>query len=253
MTWASTNSLIVGGALTVNGGDISLATFDAKAQTWTTAVGASAIPGPVTALTAANSDVSQLWVAGTATNGSAFLMLFDGTNWNSVGDVFGTGTDIRGLQILSLSKNHASSTLISASQTLMLTGSLNLPGFGNASAVLFNGTTFQPFALTTTADNTGGSLSQIFSQNQNFFATPGAHLAKGFVVLISLGIALGLIFLLVIAGVLAERIWRKREGYQPAPTSSYDRNDGLSRVPPEQLFSSLGQGRSGLEKQSTML
>ncbi len=173
MTWASTNSLIVGGALTVNGGNISLATFDAKAQTWATAVGASAIPGPVTALTAANSDVSQLWVAGTATNGSAFLMLFDGTNWNSVGDVFGTGTDIRGLQILSLSKNHASSTLISASQTLMLTGSLNLPGFGNASAVLFNGTTFQPFALTTTADNTGGSLSQIFSQNQNFFATPG--------------------------------------------------------------------------------
>ncbi len=72
-------------------------------------------------------------------------------------------------------------------------------------------------------------------------------------VLIALGIALGLIFLLVVAGILAERIRRKREGYMPAPTSSFDRNNGMSRVPPDQLFSSLGQGRSGIEKQSTMI
>jgi hypothetical protein len=55
----------------------------------------------------------------------------------------------------------------------MLTGSLNLSGFGNASAVLFNGTTFEPFALTSTASNTGGSLSQIFSQQQNNFPSSG--------------------------------------------------------------------------------
>jgi len=59
--------------------------------------------------------------------------------------------------------------------------------------------------------------------------------------------------MIVIAGVLAERIRRKREGYMPAPTSSYDRSNGMSRVPPEQLFSSLGQGRHGVEKQGTML
>lgn len=173
MTWASTNSLIVGGSLSVNGGNISLATYDAKAQTWSAAAGADAIPGPVTALAAANSDASELWVSGTATNGSAFLMKYDGSTWNSIGDVLGSGTNIRGLQVLSLTKNHASSALVSASQTLMITGALNVPGFGNASAVLFNGTTFQPFALTTTSTNTGGSLSQIFSQEQNFFKSAG--------------------------------------------------------------------------------
>ena len=173
MTWASTNSLIVGGSLTVSGVNISLATYDAKAQTWAAAVGANVIPGPVTALAAANSDSSELWVSGIATNGSAFLMKYDGSTWNSVGDVLGSGTDIRGLQVLSLTKNHASSTLVSASQTLMITGALNVPGFGNASAVLFNGTTFQPFALTTTSTNTGGSLSQFFSQEQNFFKSSG--------------------------------------------------------------------------------
>lgn len=81
----------------------------------------------------------------------------------------------------------------------------------------------------------------------------GGHLAKGFIVLIALAIALGLIFILVVIGVLAERIRRKREGYMPAPTASFDRNNGISRIPPSQLFSSLGQGRSGVEKQSTMI
>ena len=169
MTWASTNSLIVGGSLSVNGANISLAIYDAKAQTWSAAAGADAIPGPVTALAAANSDASELWVSGTATNGSAFLMKYDGSTWNSVGDVLGSGSDIRGLQVLSLTEDHASSSLVSASQTLMITGTLNVAGFGNASAVLFNGTTFQPFALTTTSNNIGGSLSQVFSQEQNFF------------------------------------------------------------------------------------
>jgi hypothetical protein len=173
MVWGSQNYLVVGGALSVNGVNTSLATYNVKAQNWTAGVGATAIPGPVTALAAATSDASQVWVAGTATNGSTFLMKFDGTNWNSVSALLASGSTIRGLQVLSLSKNHASSSLVPASETLMITGALNIPGFGNASAALFNGTTFQPFALTTTAANTGGSLSQIFSQNQNFFSTSG--------------------------------------------------------------------------------
>jgi hypothetical protein len=173
MMWTSTSSLLAGGLLSVNGVDTSLATYDAKAQTWVIATNASAIPGPVSALTAASSDNSQFWVAGTATNGSAFLMKFDGTSWQTPSSTFATGTDIRGLQVLALSKSHSSTTLVSASQTLMIMGALNVPGFGNASSVLFNGTAFQPFTLTTTASNTGGSLSQIFVQKQNFFSSPG--------------------------------------------------------------------------------
>ncbi|KAJ5038778.1 uncharacterized protein L3040_006457 [Drepanopeziza brunnea f. sp. 'multigermtubi'] len=250
MTWASSTSLVVGGALTVDGESVSLAKYDTKSQSWTAASGANAIPGPVAALTAANSDASQLWVAGTAANGSAFLMKFDGTNWNSVGDVFGSGTTIRSLKVLPLSKNHETSYLVPDSQELLITGALNLQGFGNASSVLFNGTAFQPFALTSSASNAGSSISQIFSSRQNFFEKAGGKLAKGFVVLIALGIALGLIFLLVVAGIIIERIRRKYDGYVPAPSASFDRSQGLSRVPPEQLFGSLAQGRSGVEKQS---
>jgi hypothetical protein len=64
----------------------------------------------------------------------------------------------------------------------MITGTVNLPGFGNASAVLFNGTSFQPFALTSTSSNTGGSISQIFSQKQNFFSSEGMYQSRPFFV-----------------------------------------------------------------------
>ncbi|CZR50541.1 related to Pst1p [Phialocephala subalpina] len=253
MLWTSTSALLVGGSLTVNGNYTSLATYDAKTQTWTAATAASGIPGPVTAITAANNDNSQFWVAGTAINGSAFLMKFDGTTFQTPPSTFGSSSSIRGLQVLSLTKDHGNTDLVPSGQTLMITGALNVPGFGNASSVLFNGTTFQPFALTTTASNTGGSLSQMFVQKQNFFSSSGGKLAKGFIVLIGLAIALGIIFLMVVLGVVSERIRRKREGYVPAPTSNWDRNHGFSRVPPEQLFGSLAGGRSAVEKQSTQL
>jgi hypothetical protein len=175
MLWTDDNSLVVGGLLTIAGNATYLVSYDATSHIWSPFNGATAIPGPVTALTPATSDNSQLWVAGTATNGSSFLMKYDGSNWNSVGYLLGAGTTIRGLQVLSLSQDHDSTNFVPASQILLLTGSLNVPGFGNASAVVYNGTTFQPYALTSSGANGAGSISQIFFQNQNAFATEGIH------------------------------------------------------------------------------
>ncbi|KAG9236318.1 cortical protein marker for cell polarity-domain-containing protein [Amylocarpus encephaloides] len=253
MKWGSTDSLVAGGALTLNGANASLVTYDAKAQNWTAFDGSSVLPGPVTTMEGANRDLTQLWVAGSATNGSAFIMKYDGSTWNSVGNTLGSGSQIRGLKLFDLTTNHASSALMDASRVLLITGSLNLPGFGNASAVLFNGTAFQPYALTNSNSNTGGSLSQFFSAKEMSFPTGGGRIAVGLIVLIALACSLGIIFLMVVAGVIAERIRRKREGYMPAPTSAYDRNSGMARIPPEQLFGSLGQGRSGVEMQSTRI
>jgi hypothetical protein len=77
-------------------------------------------------------------------------------------------------------------------------------------------------------------------------SSPDHALAVGFVVLISLALALALIFLLVIAGILAERYRRKRDGYMPAPQSMpVDKNLNMSRLPPEHLFGSMGPGARG--------
>lgn len=67
-----------------------------------------------------------------------------------------------------------------------------------------------------------------------------------FVVLIGLAISLGLTLIIVLAGVLLDRLQKKREGYIPAPTSMIDRSSGIRRIPPDQLFESLGRERTGV-------
>ncbi len=69
----------------------------------------------------------------------------------------------------------------------------------------------------------------------------GGQMKVGFVVLIGLAIALGVTFLLVVAGIVIERYRRRAEGYQPAPTQYFDKTANMGRIPPEDLFGRLGQ------------
>ncbi|KAI9735680.1 MAG: hypothetical protein M1834_001696 [Cirrosporium novae-zelandiae] len=241
MAWTGKNTLVAGGDLTINGVSTMMATYNAKKQTWAAPNSPSTIPGPITALTAASTDSSQAWIAGQATNGSAFLLKYDGSSWHSAGNIFGTSTTIRGLQVLSLTKTHSSSSVLDSDKSLLVTGQLNLPDFGNASAALFNGTTLTPFILSTTADNEPGSLSQLFSQQQYDFSSSAGSLSTGAIVAIALACALGCMFVLIAVGFILFSARRKREGYMPAPTAAWnEKRATINRVPPEQLFQSLG-------------
>ncbi|KAI9784157.1 MAG: hypothetical protein M1839_002662 [Geoglossum umbratile] len=242
ITWAGSNKLVVAGDLTVNNSTSSIAAYDAKSNGWSLFQGASGIPGPVTALAAGDDPGSQFWIAGVSNNGSAFIMKYDGSTWRSLGDSFGKNTRIRGLQVLSLSKQHAKSDFLAPGQTLLVTGELNLPNFGNASAALFNGTVFSPFILASNA-NGPGSLSHLFSQKQNFFSPNRGHLALGFVILISLAIALVLVFLIVVIGVYVNHLRMKKEGYFLATSDNLERYDSMQqRVPPQALWESMRRG-----------
>ncbi|KAI4115147.1 MAG: hypothetical protein LQ345_004199 [Seirophora villosa] len=263
LTWQGNDKLLVGGNISVNGNATALANYDVTRRQWTPLEdAATAVPGPVTALTAANDDVSQFWVAGRSTSGSAYLVKYNGSSFQTIGDsgMLGDQTIIQGLSMLSLNDNHAKNDLVPQGMTLLLTGSLSLPNFGNASAALFDGTSFAPFILSTSGSGPG-SLSQLFSEKSVSFRTsgkpvtpcgrsadlthanilPGGRLARGFVVLIGLACALGTIFLLVVAGILLERYRRRAQGYQPAPTSYPDKTANMGRIPPEDLFGRLGQ------------
>ncbi|KAF2836227.1 putative cellular morphogenesis protein [Patellaria atrata CBS 101060] len=243
MAWVTKDQLIIGGNLTVGGNTTTLATYDADDQKFQEITGAGSLPGPVTALTAANEEGSQFWVAGQDVNGAAYLQKFDGKKWVSIGDDLDQGTIIRGLQVFSLQEDHDDSKVMENDQVLMILGTLNIPNFGNASAALYDGQKFTPFILANTASNTGGSLSQAFVQKQNFFKPGRGGLAIGFIVLIALAIALALTFLIVVAGIIAERIRRKREGYMPAPTHAYDKTSNMGRIPPETLLQGVGSER----------
>ena len=63
--------------------------------------------------------------------------------------------------------------------------------------------------------------------------------------MIGLAIALGLIFSIVVAGIIADRIRRKRDYYVRAPTNMYDKNNNMDRIPPSRLLGTIGQRDPG--------
>lgn len=154
-------------------------------------------------------------------------------------------------------------------------GNIQLSEFGNASAVLYDGKSFTPYILSTKSDGSNGIIYTIFSERTQSFSSHGTtpspehfppifllsfiflffnfyfisfwltragHVAFGWVIVISLAISLFLILLLVIGGVIAARIRRRREGYLPAPGTPPIGEETLERVPPAQLFGEL-EGR----------
>jgi len=70
----------------------------------------------------------------------------------------------------------------------------------------------------------------------------GHHHSKGITVLVALCAALGTLFLIILVGIILDRIQRRRNGYNSIPNSTYsDKQSNITRVPPEHLFGSLGQ------------
>ena len=70
--------------------------------------------------------------------------------------------------------------------------------------------------------------------------------SRGIVVLVALCAALGTIFLIILIGIILNRIQRHRAGYKSVPSVPYaDKNSNILRVPPESLFGNLGQKQPG--------
>ncbi|KAI0196872.1 cellular morphogenesis protein [Astrocystis sublimbata] len=247
LLWQSSSTLLVGGQLKVGDADAFVASYDVSGNKWTVFNGASDLPGPVDALTPATEKRDKLWAAGTRTDGSVYLMKYDG-GWKPASITLEPDTVVTSLQMFSLTEDHDKSDLVDQREALLITGSIQIPDFGAASGAIYNGTTLQPYILTSSMNTTvgAGSLSKFFVEKENFFKSSTKHgLAVGFIVLIGLAISLGLILLIVVAGLALDRYRKKRDGYVPAPTSMIDRGSGMQRIPPHELLDSLGRGRPG--------
>ena len=242
MLWQSdTTLLVVGSNLTVNNQQTSVATFNADptSPSWSIPSGAQNIPGPITALSPASSDNSAYWVAGQDNSGKPFLIHYSNGNFQAA-PALGSNSYTRGLSVLSLSddQQHASNDFIDPSLTLLITGNLNLPDVGNCSGVLFDGTNYTAFLLSNEGSQPG-SLGQVVTEQSQSFNTGASSMPVGFVVLIALAIALGIIFLLIALGLLIERRRRRAEGYRPAPQNYFEKTANMGRIPPERLFGNL--------------
>ncbi|TQV99790.1 cellular morphogenesis protein [Cordyceps javanica] len=247
LQWVSTDSILVAGDLVAaSSGSKPLAYYNPVKQTWTDFPRIEEVPGPVDVLTPASMDLKQFWIGGKSLkDNSTFLMKWDGGKWRSVDQKLPDNTVLRSLQVFRLTKQHDRSSLLGSDQTLMITGAIDMPDVGSVSACLYNGTHYQPYALTTGTNNQGSSsIGRVFSQRPNKIGHT-RHMPLVFVVLIGLAISLALILLMVVGGVVLDRLRKKREGYVRAPTSMRDRGSGIQRVPPRELLESLGRVRPG--------
>ncbi|KAL4927251.1 putative cellular morphogenesis protein (Rax2) [Aspergillus undulatus] len=248
LKWVNGKTLMAIGNLTVAGSETSVATYSAEEQTWKVFDGAStsSIPGTVTAFSPASGDVSTFWLAGQSDDGTNFVVNYDGANFQSPQEIFDDGTVIRGLDVLPLADDHDDTDLLNNDLALLVTGDIVVPNFGAASAALFNGTTLTPFIISSTSDGQPGRMSRMFYENSNPYARESGHRSNGIVVLVAFCCALGCVFLIVIAGVIFNKIQRRRQGYMAAPQATgTDRPTSMRRLPPEYLFNSLKQPNPG--------
>lgn len=169
LKWISNEKLLAAGDLKVNGKQATIATYDTKKQLWSEFESAAtdAIPGPVSVFAPARRDNSRFWVSGNAPDTTSFLSFYDGSKFNPVNGIFGDQTTIQGIQIIGLREQHEQNEFLEKDQVLLISGKLEIPDFGDASAAIYNGTDLIPFLLSMTADGKSGSIAELFTEKEN--------------------------------------------------------------------------------------
>lgn len=146
---------------------------------------------------------------------------------------------------------HQSSGLIQSDRMLLLSGFLSSSSFGDASSVLFDGQSFIPYIVSASTSGSPGAVSGLihsftsfsFARRREFSLFLRAvvilnesfvdFLAVGVVILISIAIAAGVVFLLVLFGILWTLFSRKEEQIK---TVDQDEDDDSLHQRPSSLL-----------------
>jgi hypothetical protein len=196
--------LIAAGAITLaNGTSANVAQFSFANNNWTTIGDPTVIPGPVTAIEVNNGNSSSIFAAGRTGDGSSSFMIFwDGVSWYNIGSALQANSNISQLRMVPLQNTHSSNSIVESDRMLMISGALSDSSFGSASLVLFDGQTFIPYITSMSAQGTLGYVASLFYSIANFSFGQQSFLATGIVILISIAIAAGVVFLLALIGIL---------------------------------------------------
>ncbi|KAF7731991.1 hypothetical protein EC973_007096 [Apophysomyces ossiformis] len=198
------------GDLNINGQAAYIAQLNSRGVWATSLAGNAGVKGiPTAALDAPG----QTIIAGS--NGtSAYLGMWDGQSYTSLGSKLGPLSEISQLLFVPLDSASNDFSLhqfpAHSGDILLVMGSLNIEPFGNVSAALFDGTSWYPYVLATKIDGMPGSIRQIFHESACCTVIDiNRYLPVPAVILISIAISLGLIFALIATGFLIIYIRRR--------------------------------------------
>ncbi|GAA5826546.1 hypothetical protein JCM11251_002420 [Rhodosporidiobolus azoricus] len=217
-----------------------VARWNFKNSSWSGLGAANDLPGPATAVSSDNNDKDKVFVAGQSTAGSPYLFYWNGTVWSDVNNsTLANGSGVQSLAFVPLQSNHDSNSVIESNRMLMVSGDLTINDTSVASA-LYDGESWYPYLLATSATGSAGIVSQLFFSITDFSLSGRSHLSPGIVILISIAIALGVVFLLVLIGLLIALARRKDE-----PQSQYP--------PPAAMHDGTGTETSSLHRPTSLL
>ncbi|KAH9831218.1 cortical protein marker for cell polarity-domain-containing protein [Rhodofomes roseus] len=209
----------------------NVALYSVSNSTWTALGEASSLPGPVTAVAVNDYNTSSIFAAGRASdNTSSFLYFWDGQSWSSVGSSLDAATDVTQLVMVPLQNTHTSNAVIQSDRVLMMSGALTDSSFGNASAALFDGQSFTPYIVTASASGSAGVLYGLIHSFSTFSFAQKHFLATGIVILISIAIAAGIVFLLALIGILWT-LFSRRDDKIKLDSGPVDEDDDSSHRP----------------------
>ncbi|GAA5900213.1 hypothetical protein JCM8208_002052 [Rhodotorula glutinis] len=208
--------LIAAGNFVVNDETRYVARWSFKNSTWLSLGAATDLPGPATAVSSDDHNEDKVWVAGSSTSGAPYLRFWNGTSWaDAQGNAtFGTGSGVQQLAFVPLSNSHDSNGVIESNRMLLVSGDLTINDTAVSSA-LYDGASWYPYLVATSATGSAGVVSQLFYSVSNFSLGGAHHLAAGLVILISIAIGLGIVFLLVLLGLLVMLARRRDEPQYP--------------------------------------
>lgn len=256
MAFIGNDVLVLAGDLEVNNTKVYLAQYDFEASAYSTFGSQStSLPGPINSFVLNGNKVDSVFASGLDSSSSnAYVSHWNGSSWNSIDSVIEAGSTVTELSLMELQDSHTANDVLPVNEVLLISGNIILKDFGNASAVFFDGSSWQPAFLTTMSDGSSGIINSFFSQSSTSFSkiATESHMDRGFVVLISLAIAIALTFICVALGLLVAYFRRRSQGYVQAP-SRVSEAEMAETVPPVSLFEEMAAQPPGPRRRASGL
>ncbi|KAG6820890.1 hypothetical protein H0H93_010234 [Arthromyces matolae] len=229
------NTIIVAGAFSQAGAlnCRSICAYDTSSKQWNTL--GSGIQGEVSSVAYAGVDQESLIASGSTalsdnTPANVVQFSFANNTWTALGDsgelpgpvtavevnngnasmsTLQATTTVSQLTMVPLQDKHSTNGVIEPDRMLMVSGLLFDSTFGNASSALFDGQTLIPYISTSSANGSVGAVASLFRSFATFSFNQRHFLAVGVVILISIAIAAGVVFLIALIGIVWTLVSRR--------------------------------------------
>lgn len=239
------SQLIAAGDFTFNGASASLMSWSFDTQAWTALgqVGSATgqAPGPASAVSVDDLNENAIFVGGRNIAGTEpWLAKWDGSDYNLLqSSELLSATGISQLTFVPLTEPHPSNDILENNRLLVVSGALTMLNFGNVSSAFFDGQNWTPFLRSTRTSGSPGIVRAFSRATEVLRFSNLNHLAVGLVILISIAIGLGLVFLLVLLGLLFAIARRRPNRGVDVPISPSDELLAADKKRPDSLLATL--------------